>query len=558
MLGGTCGRCVADQWVFFGLHNLRCAAMMRRCAFRWLCATVFAALLTTSQVAQAQDVATRAEEIELARRQKHATLWPEREGPLVARANRLLDRGLIEGIRSGQGNNGWQLALHRHALGAGPDVRHRLPPFGPVPRRAERARDRARHASRGAARGRRGGDQSGCGDRPTRSSTSIRSTSGRRRWSSTASAAIREGRPDPLPAGNRLERSCEPATASRGTSTPASKSYGGYAHTGPTSGDDVPSIETIFDATTAPGLFDDTTFIAWGAFAGFDTRDLPARAEARRLLRRQLHAVHRPVGAGHVHPSPSWISKASSFFPYFNETRVLAFFVERRFAYAGDDDRVVPFYICCRSSAATSSSAASTSTGSTTTTRSWPRSSIGGTPSPASRWRSSWTPARPSRRRARWTSPDLNYSGGIGFRVRLAGRGRAALRHRQEPRRRPRGSGASATSRGGGSDVGRALGDGDDAARARAARLAIGYPPRSGRGAEVLSGRSAGARTDAAAGSRSGHAQPQPAPRSRVRHVRNPRRAPSRARVTSAPRASIRSARCSTVRGTSTVTVARG
>src|SRR4029077_14768315 len=48
----------------------------------------------------------------------------------------------------------------------------------------------------------------------------------------------------------------------------------GGAHTGPVSGGDVPSIETKFDATTAPGLFDDTTFTSWGAFAGFDTRDL--------------------------------------------------------------------------------------------------------------------------------------------------------------------------------------------------------------------------------------------------------------------------------------------
>ena len=38
-------------------------------------------------------------------------MWPERESPLVVRANRLVDRGLIEGIRSGEGNNGWQLLL---------------------------------------------------------------------------------------------------------------------------------------------------------------------------------------------------------------------------------------------------------------------------------------------------------------------------------------------------------------------------------------------------------------------------------------------------------------
>jgi len=42
--------------------------------------------------------------------------------------------------------------------------------------------------------------------------------------------------------------------------------YGG-AHTGPVTRDDIPSIETKFDATTPPGLFDDTRFFSWGAFA---------------------------------------------------------------------------------------------------------------------------------------------------------------------------------------------------------------------------------------------------------------------------------------------------
>ena len=55
------------------------------------------------------DPETRAGQIELDRRRKRGTLWPERESPFVVRANRLLDRGLLEGIQSGEGNNGWQL-----------------------------------------------------------------------------------------------------------------------------------------------------------------------------------------------------------------------------------------------------------------------------------------------------------------------------------------------------------------------------------------------------------------------------------------------------------------
>jgi hypothetical protein len=40
----------------------------------------------------------------------------------------------------------------------------------------------------------------------------------------------------------------------------------GHPHAGPTSGGDIPSIETVFDATTTAGLFDDTAFIGWGGF----------------------------------------------------------------------------------------------------------------------------------------------------------------------------------------------------------------------------------------------------------------------------------------------------
>ena len=87
----------------------------------WLCAVLACGLsapLVRAQApteaqasAPAPEPATRVEQIELARRQKHATLWPERESPLVVRANRLVDRGLIEGIQSGEGKNGWQLLL---------------------------------------------------------------------------------------------------------------------------------------------------------------------------------------------------------------------------------------------------------------------------------------------------------------------------------------------------------------------------------------------------------------------------------------------------------------
>jgi hypothetical protein len=53
--------------------------------FTWALTTV--AALATAVPALAQQPQTRADEIELARREKGATLWPERESPMVARAN---------------------------------------------------------------------------------------------------------------------------------------------------------------------------------------------------------------------------------------------------------------------------------------------------------------------------------------------------------------------------------------------------------------------------------------------------------------------------------------
>ena len=82
---------------------------------RRLCIAVLvsvAPMLASSPLAAQQaEPSTRTEQIEQARRDKQATLWPERENPMVARANGLLDRGLAEGIRSGQGKNGWQVLL---------------------------------------------------------------------------------------------------------------------------------------------------------------------------------------------------------------------------------------------------------------------------------------------------------------------------------------------------------------------------------------------------------------------------------------------------------------
>jgi outer membrane protein assembly factor BamA len=118
--------------------------------------------------------------------------------------------------------------------------------------------------------------------------------------------------------------------------------YGG-AHTGSVEGDEIPSIETKFDATTAPGLFDDTTFSSWGAFVGFDVRDLKRGPRSGGFYGIEFKRYLDMDEGTYSHRQLDF--EGQQFFPYLNQQRVVALFVKARFAYTGDDDRVVPFYL---------------------------------------------------------------------------------------------------------------------------------------------------------------------------------------------------------------------
>ena len=323
---------------------------------RWLSAVLAFGLSTSTVLAQdpttgdaqtpsagpAAQATTRLELIELARRQKDATLWPERESPLVGRVNGLMDRGLLEGLRNGNGNNGWQLLLSGTRPAQGQT-------FGVGYRRSDLFNDvlTARVTARGTLAGAQLYDGELQVNRLRRSEDTFvnvyakyerspqmeyyglgansRKEDRTRYQLNTASI---EGR-----AGYRFTRALN-----------AGIDLGyGAAHTGAVDGDEVPSIETKFDATTAPGLFDDTPFTSWGAFAAYDTRDLvrgPRSGgfygiEFKRYLDTDAGTYsHRQLGL-----------EGQQFLPYLNQQRVVALFVKARFAYTGRDDRVVPFYL---------------------------------------------------------------------------------------------------------------------------------------------------------------------------------------------------------------------
>jgi hypothetical protein len=308
----------------------------------WLTASLILAPASAGAQAQGQEPTTRAEEIDRARRQKQASLWPERENPLVEQANDLLERGLLEGIRSGAGNNGWQFLL----TGTRPNHGQT---FGIGYRRADLFRDAL--TARGTVRGTLAGALLVDAEAELNSLRRSRDT-----FVTLYTKYERSPRMEFYGLGrdsrveDRTRYLFETITAETRAGYRFTPRFNagvdvayGQALTAPASGEDVPSIETVFDATTAPGLFDDTPFLGWGGFAAYDNRDLIRGPRSggfygvsfhRYLdLSRDLY-THRLLDVEGQH-----------FIPYFNQTRVVALFARARFAYAGREDRVVPFYL---------------------------------------------------------------------------------------------------------------------------------------------------------------------------------------------------------------------
>ena len=322
-------------------------ASPRHLATRWPAEVIRAitaviALAAGATAAFAQEPTTRADEIELARREKVATLWPERESPLVVRANNLLDRGLIEGIRNGRGANGWQLVLSgtRPAQGQA---------FGIGYRRSDLLHDvlSARAAVAGTLSGAILVDLNAQLNGPRRLEGAyldfggVYERSPRMEFYGLGPDSRKEDR-----TGYLLQTTIFNARAGYRI-TPSLDVGGEYltgrAHTGPVTRDDVPSIETRFDSTTAPGLFDDATFSVWGAVLGWDTRDLPSGPKSGGFYGVNMRQYTDLSNGTYSHRRLEF--EGQQFFPYFNETRVLALFVRSKFAFAGSDERVVPFYL---------------------------------------------------------------------------------------------------------------------------------------------------------------------------------------------------------------------
>jgi hypothetical protein len=296
-------------------------------------------LVNAPMLAQDRQPKTRTEQIEEARRDKQARLWPERESPLVDRVNKLVERGLFDGFESGKGANGWQLVLGGMRSGQGMTV-------GIGYRRTDLWRDRIgwRVTARGTPRLATMLDfeldfQSLRTDRTFLKFYGKYESSPRMDYYGQGMGSLKE---------NRTSYRLEDVTFDFNAGFEIFKNFragitGGArgVHTGSGKRGGVPSTHELFDSESAPGLGEDTTYIRWGGFLYYDWRDYRNGPKSGGVY-----------GVRFRQSSDRELKKYSfkqtefefqQYIPYFNKTRTIAMRLAVVLSFPTEGD-FVPFY----------------------------------------------------------------------------------------------------------------------------------------------------------------------------------------------------------------------
>lgn len=290
--------------------------------------------------AQEAGPATRAEVIEQERRDKIAALWPEHENPLVKTVNNLVERGFREGLDSGRGANGIQVVLGGMRSGHGTSVG-----FGYGRRDLWRERLGVRSTVRGTIQG------AYLVDVDVRFQTLRFARSFLNLYSKYESSPKMDyyGQGTNSDIDNRTSYrlndfitdwhfGIEPVRRLRFGLT------GGYltTDTGPGHRSNVPSIEHVFDSTTAPGLGDDSQFTRWGGFAVFDWRDKRSGPRRGGLIGMQFRRYLDVEQKTYTYRETQF--DAQYYLPYFNDSRVIALRASSTLTFRGED-QLVPYYL---------------------------------------------------------------------------------------------------------------------------------------------------------------------------------------------------------------------
>ena len=288
----------------------------------------------------ADEPKTRAEEIELARRDRVTRLWPERESPMVQQANKLLERGFKEGAGSGKGANGPQILMGGMRSGQGTA-------FGLGYRRSDLFRDHLGFRVTG-----RGTFQKAYMFDLEVNSPALQSDHFRfgfyTKYENSPQMDFYGLGPD-TKEEDRTSYRFEDFFADLRMSFDLFRSFRINAHggilnvnTGQGQRSKYPSIEEVFPPESTPGLAQQTNFWQLGGSLQFDYRDFPGD----------------PRGGGNylVGVTQYWDRKldehtfrnldliAEQYIPYFNRTHVLVLRAQTRMAWARDES-TVPFYM---------------------------------------------------------------------------------------------------------------------------------------------------------------------------------------------------------------------
>jgi hypothetical protein len=283
---------------------------------------------------------TRTEEIEDARREKRARLWPERESPLVEEVNKLVERGLLEGAESGKGSNGAQLVLGGMRSGQGMSV-------GVGYRRSDIWRDRIGY--RATARGTfqlawmldfELDFQELKTERTFVNFYSKVESSPQMDYYGQGQDSLESNRTSyllddialDLNAGYEIFRNFKlGATAGL---------YSAITGTGSRSG--VPSTEEVFNPINTPGLGEATDYFRWGAFLTFDYRDIPGGPKSGGFYGTRFRRYSDEQKAEFSFEQLEL--QLQQYVPYFNKTRVIAIRVFTVLSFTDFGERV-PFYL---------------------------------------------------------------------------------------------------------------------------------------------------------------------------------------------------------------------
>jgi len=285
-------------------------------------------------------VQTRAEEIEDARRDKQARLWPERQSPLVDHVNRLVERGLYEGLQSGKGANGAQLVLGGMRSGQGAS-------FGVGYRRTDIWRDRIgyRVTGRGTIR------QAYMLDfeldfqqlRTERSFVNLYT-----KYESSPQMDYYGRGPD-SDEEDRTSYLLDDFSLDLNAGFEVLRNFnlgvtGGIysANTGSGKRGGVPSIEEIFNPINTPGLSQETDYFRWGFFTSLDYRDILGGARSGGFYGLRFRRYSDEVKAEFSFEQLEL--QLQQFIPYFNRSRVIALQVKTVMSFTDLGERV-PFYL---------------------------------------------------------------------------------------------------------------------------------------------------------------------------------------------------------------------